>query len=611
MKFSKLCAFLSRTEAVSSRLEMTDILAELFGLCDEREAAIVCYLIGARVAPLFIPIEFRVAEKSLKKAVILIVRKYSSTYDVEDVFRRLGDLGEVIEDAAAHNPKRESKQQLTIVEVYDKLWDIALLEGTGSSERRQRLIVELVESISPLEGKYILRILSQKLRLGAGSKTVIDALSVLKTKSKVDRDELERAYGVCADLGYIAQIYRKAGVDGLKRISVTPGIPVFSMLVEREPDAESIMKRIPEAIVQPKYDGIRCQIHIGVENGERMNDRVWWKKWNLRQKGSGALSLFGEPPDNNTDVKLFSRNLEDMTDMFPDIVKAARRLPVKSAVLDAEIVGYREESDEYVPFQETMTRKRKYNIARQADEVPVRGFVFDVLSVDGEGVIHKSNKERLKILSHIITKGGVIYETSSPVVKTAKDLMLIFEQTVSVGLEGVVVKDPGSYYEPGTRSLHWIKLKRASQGHLADTVDVVILGYYQGRGKQALLGIGALLGGVYDEETDRYVTLAKIGTGITEDRWRLIKKDLDEIALHEAPRNVTVNKALIPYVWVKPEIVATVEADEITRSPIHSAGATSGKAGYALRFPRLKEWNRDRIAEDSTTVGEIVKMAKR
>ena len=396
----------------------------------------------------------------------------------------------------------------------------------------------------------------------------------------------------------------------MKRISVTPGIPVFSMLVEREPDAESIMKRIPEAIVQPKYDGIRCQIHVGVEKGESMSDRVWWKKWNSRQKGSGALSLFGESPDN-TDVKLFSRNLEDMTDMFPDIVKAARRLPVKSAVLDAEIVGYREESDEYVPFQETMTRKRKYNISRQVDEVPVRGFVFDVLSVDGKSVIHESNKERLRRLSHIITKGGVLYETSSPLVTTANGLMEIFNKSVSAGLEGVVVKDPDSCYEPGVRSMHWIKLKRASQGHLADTVDVVILGYYQGRGKQAALGIGALLGGVYDEDTDRYVTIAKIGTGITEDKWRVIKKDLDEIALSEAPRNVIVNKPLIPNVWVKPEIVATVQADEITRSPIHSAGVESGKAGYALRFPRLKEWNRDRIAEDSTTVGEIVKMTKR
>jgi DNA ligase 1 len=612
MNFRLFSEYLSRIEAVSSRLEMTDILAKLFEECDEEEVAIVCYLMAARVAPLFIPIEFNVAEKTLRKAAETVVRKHKHDFNVDRAFQRLGDIGEVVEEYLLEQRKKgqlevaagnHEHSSLSLKQVYGKLWKVALLGGSGSSEQRQKLIVELVDSVSPLEAKYALRILSQRLRLGAGSKTVLDALSVQEKGNKDDRNELERAYGVCADLGYIAQVYAKSGGTGLRNIRVTPGTPVCSMLVEREKDAESVMKRIKKAIVQPKFDGIRCQIHVGVQKEKRLGNRIWWEPWQSRNT-SNTLSMF-VPSTREDDVKLFSRNLEDLTSMFPDVVSAARALHVDSAVFDAEIVGFNEATKTYVPFQETMTRKRKYNVSKQVGEVPVRAFVFDLLYVNGRELVHERNDARIEELREIVGERGLIGRASSHTATTANELRKIFNDSISSGLEGVVVKDVESVYEPGVRSLSWIKLKRAFQGHLADSVDVVILGYYHGRGKQASLGMGALLGGVYDQDRDGYVTLTKIGTGITEDQWKLIKKDLDALTLKEIPPRVYVHKNLVPDVWVKPEIVVTVEADEITRSPVHTAGVDKSGAGYALRFPRLKVWKRDRLAED-TRISEVV-----
>lgn len=611
MNFRLFSEYLSRIEVVSSRLEMTNIIAALFGKCGDEEVAMVCYLMAARVAPLFVPIEFNVAEKTLTKAAEIIVGKRNESYDVVQAFGRLGDIGEVVEEymlKRERGKKSTSHSKLKLLslrQVYDQLWAIALQGGSGSSDLRQKMIVALVNSVSPLEAKYILRILSQKLRLGASSKTLLDALSVQKSRSKRDRDELERTYGACADLGYIARVYMKSGVNGLKNIRITPGVPAYAMLVEREKDAESIVQRINKAIVQPKFDGIRCQIHIGVSKGKEMSERVWWHIWQSRHDGH-TLSMFGSSTRND-DVKLFSRNLEDLTAMFPDIVEAARSLGLESAVFDAEIVGYNEVAQKFVPFQETMTRKRKYNVLKQVLEVPVCAFVFDVLYLNGEEMVHKRNDERIDVLSRTIGKKGLVRRASSTSVSSAKALKKLFTENIRAGLEGIVIKDGASVYEPGVRSFSWIKLKRASRGHLADSLDVVILGYYRGRGKQAVLGIGALLAGVYNPKEDAYSTVTKIGTGISEVQWKEIKHDLDKITLSERPAQIKINKNLLPDVWVKPEIVVTVEADEITRSPIHTVGVDKNGVGFALRFPRLKVWKRDRLAED-TNSDEVIKM---
>ncbi len=598
MKFKKLCDYFDRIEQTQSRLEMIDIIVDLYSDCVGDEIDIVSYLINGRVAPEFIPVEFNLANKSVIKIMDRLGEK-----DAQSLFQEMGDVGLVAENIIG----KSSGGKYDLKEVYEDLWGISMVSGTGSVERRARRVSQMAEDMSGLEVRFLFRILVQKLRLGSSSKTVLDALSVLKVGDKSAREKVEAGFARCSDLGYVARICVEEGIDALSDIKIVPGIPVASMLVEREKDAESIMKRIPRALVQPKYDGLRCQIHVGVTKRTDFESRVWWDR--VSGDGGDQESLlggeFGEKSSGGRDgVRLFSRNLEDMTDMFPDVVKEVEKLNVDSAIFDSEIVGYDESADEYVPFQQTMTRKRKYDIQTAVDEVPVKVFVFDLLYLDDESWLDRENKERVDKCKDILDVEGFVRESGSQVVGSANELELYFQERIAEGLEGAIVKDPGSKYQPGARGYDWIKMKAAFQGGLADTVDLVVLGYYMGRGRQSKFGIGAVLGGVYDREKDRFLTLAKIGTGVTDDQWEKIKSDLDPLEVQDQPKNVEVNKSLNPDVWVKPEIVMEVEADEITQSPIHTAN-------YALRFPRLKVWNRDKKAERSTHLGEVVKMYKK
>ena len=184
-----------------------------------------------------------------------------------------------------------------------------------------------------------------------------------------------------------------------------------------------------------------------------------------------------------------------------------------------------------------------------------------------------------------------------------------FEDSISKGLEGIIAKDLGAKYIAGARKFAWIKLKRSYRGALEDSVDVLILGYYKGKGLRTEFGLGALLSGVYDEKEDKFRTLAKVGSGFTEEGMVEMKKMLDKIKRSSKPARV--DSLLVPDVWVEPKYVIEVRADEITKSPMHTAGRNEKDAdGYALRFPRMIQIRTDRKAEEATTVKEIIDMYK-
>ena len=300
--------------------------------------------------------------------------------------------------------------------------------------------------------------------------------------------------------------------------------------------------------------------------------------------------------------------MEETTLMFPEIAEGARKqIKVKKAILDSEAIGYNPTSDEFLPFQETTQRRRKYDIEEMAKKIPLKAFVFDVLYWNGKSLIDQPLTERLKYLKHVAA-GDALMPEGGEVVDDAKKLQIMLEDAISHGLEGLVVKRLDSLYEAGARNFNWVKLKRHSSGELKDTIDCVILGYIFGRGKRAQFGAGALLVGVYDAKNDQFVTVSKIGTGLTDDEWREIHKRADKIKVEKQPARV--KSILQPSVWIAPEIVIEVLADEITRSPTHTAGMKDGEPGYALRFPRLVKFRNDKQAEDATTVNELIKMAK-
>ncbi len=321
--------------------------------------------------------------------------------------------------------------------------------------------------------------------------------------------------------------------------------------------------------------------------------------WDAGEKGLDALKVRA--------VSLFSRNLESMTEMFPELVAAASKLKVKNVILDGEAIAYNPESEEYVPFQETTARRRKEDIEEFAARAPMRAFVFDVMFRDGSDLTSLPYERRFEIVQELLKKSDTL--VVAPLMKTDSAEVLTREllDNISRGLEGVVAKRLDSPYQAGARNFNWVKLKRNTSGQLTDTIDVVLLGYYRGKGKRAEFGTGALLAGVYDTDKDEFVTISKLGTGLSDQGWRDIHKRMASLEVAEKPARVNSN--FVPDVWLEPAIVVEVLADEITPSPRHTAGMSGDRPGFALRFPRIVSLRTaDKKAEDATSVREIREM---
>jgi len=581
MNFSEFAVYLDKLEETSSRLSLIEILGELFKKIHKDELESVIYLMQGRVAPFFAPIEMGMAEKTVASALSLAFSEDRESVLVEN--SQKGDMGTVAFDLRL---KHADKSKATsISEVFETLLSIAKTSGEGSVEKKTTLFANLLINLDATSVKHIVRIALGNARLGIGDPTVLDglALSFLGDKSK--RKLLEKAYNETSDLGLIAKTLSEEGLDEVKKLSVTVGRPIRSELCERLPNPTKVFEKMVDLASTPqgihatfKYDGFRVQIH---KNGD--------------------------------EVRMFSRNLEDMTHMFPELIEGTlKQVKSKTAILDTEALAYQPDSEEFLPFQETTKRRRKHNIEEVAKELPLKAFVFDVLYADGKSLIDTPLMERREIMKTIIAGDETLIPSPGVILTDPKDLQIMLDDAISKGLEGVVVKKPDSLYVAGGRNFNWVKLKRHSAGDMEDTIDCVILGYIYGRGKRTEFGAGALLVGVYDQENDEFVSVTKIGTGLSDEEWRSIKEKSKGLELSHKPARV--NSRIEPSVWIRPEIVIEVLADEITRSPNHTAGMKleEGKIiepGYALRFPRLLKFrDKDKKPEDATTVKELIEM---
>lgn len=569
MKFSQLAKYFDELEQTAGRNELVRILSELYKKVSPEEIQPVTYLIQGRVAPFFEPIEIGMGEKLVMSA---IAKAFS--VDKEEVatkFSHLGDLGLVAEELSKVH--KEKRKELPVLEVFRGLEAVARTSGEGAVEKKVTGLADLFEHMEPVSAKHLVRIPSGNLRLGIGDPTVLDALSFAKKGDKSLRPVLEAAYNRTSDLGLVAKSFWDGGEEAVSKIKIEVGKPVRPELAERLPNPEAVIKKLGFVGVQPKYDGFRVQIH-------KMGD----------------------------EVRIYSRNLENMSLMFPELVTAAKRdVKAKEIILDGEAIAYNPDSEEYLPFQETTKRRRKYGIEELAAKLPLRAFVFDILYQDGTDLTSEPYEKRLALVDRAI-KGSEIL-LPAPLIKTDSVEKLTQEllDNISKGLEGVVVKRLEAPYSAGARNFNWVKLKRHTSGELTDTVDLVLLGYYYGKGMRTAFGAGALLAGVYDEDKDQFVTITKIGTGLTDEEWREIRARGDKLMIKEKPARV--NSILKPDVWIEPEIVVEVMADEITRSPVHTAGKFDDNPGYALRFPRIVSFRgADKRAEDATTVKEIMGM---
>lgn len=568
--FSDVAKVFSEIEQRSGRLEMTGILSELFKRTDTREISKLIYLCQGILAPPYEGIDLGLGEK-FAIAAIAASAGYSKS-EVDRKYKSLGDLGLVAEELMKKKKQQAlSSREMDVIYVYDSFVKIAKMSGPGSQESKIKSLTELLNYSSPLEARFIVRFVTGRLRLGVGDPTILDALSFSSSGDKSLREGLDRAYNVCSDLGYVAKLFLEKP-DLILYFKVQPFRPLMPALAERLSTPEEIVEKLGTCAVEMKFDGFRLQCH---KKGDR--------------------------------VELYSRKLEKMTQMFPDIVDAVRKLKPDEIIFEGEALAYNNKEKKYYSFQQTMHRRRKHGIDEASKELPLNVFAFDVLYVDGQDLTEEIYSNRRKKLESIFPSGPLKL-SESKTVKTGSDLKKIFEASVKEGLEGIMAKDLGAQYTAGKRKFAWIKLKR-SYGQSVDTLDGVVVGYYLGKGARAEFEFGGLLVAVYNDARGRFETVAKIGSGFSEAEMGELQEMLDEIKTDSPPSNLDWNEMQKPDFWVEPKYVVEVAFDDITLSPTHTCGLKSkGDKGYALRFPRMVKLRSDKGAKEITTTSEVIDM---
>ncbi len=560
-------------EQVSSRLALIERLAVLVAQTPAELLPVVCYLCQGLIAPEFAGVDLGMAEKMAVRAVAAATG--TGAEQVAARVRETGDLGQAAEQlltaTAAGRPAG-----LTVTAVVNTLRQIANAEGPGSQGRKLELLAGLLGQATPLEARYVLRLVTGNLRLGIGTPTILDALAQVYAGGRAGRPVLERAYNICCDLGQVAAALASGGLAAVEQIRVRPGNPVRVMLAQRLSDASEILSKLGgECAAEYKYDGVRVQAH---------------------RTADGA-------------IELFTRRLEEISTQFPDVVELlAAGLGPREAILEGEVVAYDAAAGELRPFQEVMFRRRKYGIAEAVRDVPVGLFCFELLYADGQDLTRLPYPRRRAALAEAITVSAQLRLTTAVEVSTPEALDAAFEQAVTDGCEGLMCKSvsPAAVYQAGARGWLWIKLKRDYRTELSDTVDLVVVGAYAGRGRRA--GVyGAVLLAAYDPDADVFRTVTKCGAGFSDADLASLPVRLAPLASAHQPARVDSRQD--PDVWFEPGLVLEILSAELTLSPNYTAGWGQVKqnAGLAMRFPRFTgRWRDDKSAEDATTIGELV-----
>ena len=579
MLYSRLSDAYVRLEATTKRLEMLDIASQLLRETPSADMDIAIYLTQGKIHPDWTGLpELGVAEKTAVEAVSLSMNARKE--DVQKRLKEIGDLGLLAERLATESRvSRISAKPLTVREVYDSFENIAEESGQGSSERKIRRLAGLLSNATPLEARYIVRTAEGKLRLGIGDMTILDALAQAYSESRANRDVLERAYNLTSDLGYVAKTLAEHGLEAVKSMKIQVNKPVRMMLAQRLSSAEEIVKKLGGACsAEYKLDGERFQIH---------------------KKGKK--------------IQIFSRRLENITHMYPDAVKmASASIKAEEAIVEGEAVAVDVETGELRPFQLLMQRRRKYGITEMAEKVPISVFLFECLLSEGRDLTLEPYSIRRRVLKDVIEENPRLTLTKSLETSDPHEMATFFDQAISDGCEGLIVKSTAenSLYQAGARSWLWVKLKRSYQSRMIEPVDLTVVGAFYGRGKRGGT-YGAVLAAAYDHERDLFRTVCKVGTGFKdEDLSGLPKRMKDYVSEHRPAR---VEAILEPDVWFEPGVVMEVIGDEITLSPIHTCafGDLREGSGLAIRFPRFTgKWRSDKSADDATTTDEVIDMYK-
>ena len=575
MDFADIAKMFDRLEATSARLEMTSILADFFKTVPADELRDLVYIIQGKLHPDFYQIEFGMADRLILRAIAFT----SGTPDskVEELWLKEGDPGTVAEMLIGKKKQMTLfSEPLTFARVIKGLSQIETAEGKDSQELKMKILSNMLHDSGPIEARYLCRIVTGRMRLGASTMTILDALA-LTFATKESRPEIERAFNITCDIGLVAEELAKDGMASIERMHVKVGNPIKVMLAERLPSIPEVVEKMGgECAIEYKYDGIRAQVHIGKDS-----------------------------------VKIFSRRLEDLTGNFPDIAQSLREhFKGEEAIIEGECVAVDAETGFMQSFQEVTHRRRKHGMDDAVKRYPVRIFMFDMLYVNGKDMTLVPYLQRREAIKEWFDISDNIQMSNMKVVHSVEEAEEFFDDAIGARCEGMMAKSISdeSIYRAGSRGFLWIKYKKDYHANLTDSFDLVVVGAFYGMGKRAGR-YGALLMASYDPETERYGTVCKLGTGFDDAFLDNMPNLLDKYKVASKP--TSVDAKMIPDVWFDPAVVLEVVGAEISVSPIHTAAMDVVKegTGIGIRFPRFTGRVRtDKSPEQSTSVMEITEM---
>ncbi len=575
MDFLAIAEIFEDMHKTNSRLVLIDHLVTLFKKTPVNTIKKIIYLLQGNLSPASEGIELGLGEKLTIKAIAESTG--ISVKEVEEKYGKIGDLGETAKEIAKNKYQQTLlKEKITIERIYSTFEKIAKSLGSQSQIIKLRLVSSLLNDATPLESKYIIKFLLGNLRLGIAEYSIIDALAIAFTGNKNNRKKIEETYNIYNDLGTIAEILHKRDLDGLNDLQITPLKPIRPMLAERIMDPKEGLKRGNGIIaIEYKLDGERLQIH-----------------------------------KNGTEVQLFSRSLENITNHYPDIVEATRKFPIQNCILEAEIVPLDLVTKKIRPFQDLMHRKRKYNISDVILKYPIKVFLFDILYLEGNNLTQYQYRERREILQSVVkeNRNNTIESVKQNVSSKLNEIEIFFRKAKDEGCEGLMLKQLDSKYRAGAREFLWMKLKEEYGNILGDSFDLTVIGALLGKGKRTGY-YGALLLAAYDKNSDTFQSICKVGTGFTDHDLELIYNELKNYVVEKKYYNVNTNLKMD--VWFTPKLVLEIIASEITLSPLHTAayGLIKKNFGLALRFPKYSGKIRlDKQPEDSTNTSELVQL---
>jgi DNA ligase-1 len=552
MDYSTLTKTYEELESTTKRLEKTKTISELLKKTKEKELEKVIYLLQGKVFPKWderkIGMSSRLVLKAINSATGVSINK------LEKEWTKKGDLGSVVEEQIKKSKQIPLfKTKLTIEKVFNNIQKLAELEGKGTVTKKIQLITELLTSAEPKEARFIARTVIEDLRIGVQDGVIRD--SIAKAFSK-EVNEIENAYNLTNDFAEVAIAAKK---NKLKLLEMQTGKPINPMLAIKSETIEDAFKALGTPILaEYKLDGFRLQIH---------------KKEN--------------------EIKLFTRRLENVTNQFKEILPTIKsHIKEKECILDSELVGFDSKTHNYLPFQNISQRiRRKYDIEKKSEELPVEINVFDIISKNKKPLLNETQEERRKILEKIIKQEKYkIVLTKKLITKDKKEIEKFYKESLKKGNEGIMLKNLEAKYVPGRRVGGWLKIKPTKE-----TLDLVIIKADWGEGKRSNWLASFTIA---CRDKNKFLTIGKVGTGIAEKdsdlTFEKLTKELKPLIKEQKGKQVIL----------KPKIVLEIMYEEIQKSPTY-------ESKFALRFPRVVRLRPDRSASSIDKLERVKSIYKK